>query len=123
MNIVGDRAADCRMVREIITCCVIYRYRAGGTSRKMRRLFAGIPRKYLAGTVLGLKKMEAFFTGDICNTMLCVILRWTIVNRTYGIHKTHIFNHFHHQYLVLLTMVPRFSNARGHDNVVLVCYV
>ena len=72
MNIVGDRAADCRMVREIITCCVIYRYRAGGTSRKMRRLFAGIPRKYLAGTVLGLKKNGGvFYRGYLQHNVMC----------------------------------------------------
>ena len=41
---------------------------------------------------------------------LLLVLRGTIVNRTCRIHKkNYIFNHFHQQHLVLLTMVPRNS--------------
>ena len=37
-----------------------------------------------------------------------LVLRGTMVNRTYGIHKNiYIIDHFYQQYLVLLTMVPR----------------
>ena len=47
-----------------------------------------------------------------------ILLRGTIVNRTYGIHKkTYIFDQFYKQYLVLLTMVPRNSgNGRVDGN-------
>ena len=43
-----------------------------------------------------------------------VLLRGTIVNRTYGTHKIlsgtwYIFSYFYFQYLVLFTMVPRNS--------------
>ena len=37
------------------------------------------------------------------------LLRGTLLNRTYGAHKTYIFRYFYQQYLVLFTMVPRNS--------------
>ena len=40
------------------------------------------------------------------------LLRGTIVNRTYGIHKNLYINHLYLQYLVLLTMAPRNSMER-----------
>ena len=40
-----------------------------------------------------------------------VVLRGTILNRTYGTHKICMFRSFYSQYLVLFTMVPRISSS------------
>ena len=48
-------------------------------------------------------------------TYVSLLLRGTLVNRTYGIHKTYIFNHCYEQCLVLLTMAPR--------NTTVCCYI
>ena len=45
----------------------------------------------------------------------CLLLRETIVNRTYGTHKKttrYIFTNFYYQHLVLFTMLPRISFRR-----------
>ena len=53
------------------------------------------------------------------------LLRGTIVNRTYGMHKKPIpgtFHHFYYQYLVLPTMIPPYTyQVLGTVKVYLVC--
>ena len=45
-----------------------------------------------------------------------IVLRGTIVNRTYDIHKKLYIDHFYQQYLVLLTMPPRNTTKSGVDS-------
>ena len=45
-----------------------------------------------------------------------ILLRGTILNRTYGLHQNqHIFSYFYSQYLVLFTMVPRNININSYN--------
>ena len=45
-----------------------------------------------------------------------ILLRGTILNRTYGLHQNqHIFGYFYSQYLVLFTMVPRNININSYN--------
>ena len=53
-----------------------------------------------------------YFFPTSLSVLYRVLLRGTIVNRTYGIQKNYIFTNFYQQYLVLLTMVPRNSFFR-----------
>ena len=62
-------------------------------------------------------RLFGVFSLAVCDHIICIsLLRGAIVNRTYGIHKTYIFNHFYQEYLVLLTMIRRnrTRNQNGH---------
>ena len=72
--------------------------------------------------------MDIFPKCSVCSdlvlptTTVFLLLRGTIVNRTYRILKNlpgtwYVFNHFYKQYLVLLTMVPRNSGRGLRSNV------
>ena len=61
---------------------------------------------YFAATAPSDKYQDPTALGGPLFQVTRHLLRGTIVNRTYGVHKN-IFNLFYEQYLVLLTMVPR----------------
>ena len=65
------------------------------------------------GTIPPTQVSVGYFSTSATRWWNMLILRGTIVNGTYGIHKKttwYIFDHFYYQYLVLLTLVPRYSN-------------